>query len=140
MDTPELEQIKEVTITQSGEDYLQQARAEKLLKDRQETDRFREDLMMKMMNTIKEYGDRIIELRDKQMADRVQFDILKGHLTIMVSEHENLFNRDSGFDSVEFAADYIEAAKALKHLGRTGDKIEEVTAWMNDVDSLPFKK
>lgn len=64
--------------------------------------------------------------------------ILLDHLSKMLDEHEAIFERFRQFESVEFANDYIEAAKAAKFLGRKVDRIEDVQEWVNSPDSLPF--
>lgn len=64
--------------------------------------------------------------------------ILLTHLGKMLDEHEAIFGRFGQFESVEFANDYIEAAKAAKFLGRSVDRIEDVQEWVNSPDSLPF--
>lgn len=65
--------------------------------------------------------------------------ILLDHLGKMLDEHEAFFDRFGRFESVEFANDYIEAAKAAKFLGRKVDRIEDVQEWVNSPDSLPFE-
>src|SRR5688500_18592163 len=123
----ELQEIKDVIVAERGENYLK-------------THKMLEDSLAKQGEQLKE----INHLQSQVLLDSIkiqgkecQLTIIGYHLGKMLSELEGAFDRGEEF-SYEFAADYIEAATAAKSLGREGDRIKEVTEWMNSQDSLPW--
>lgn len=59
----------------------------------------------------------------------IEHEALKKALGRMLDEHEAIFDRE-GFASLEFANDYLEAARLLPK--RTGNRIIQVENWINE--------
>jgi hypothetical protein len=100
------------------------------------------ETLLKTAETFKAEVDRLNTILLQESINKTQGSevkrILLLHLSKMLDEHEEIFGRTGQFESVEFANDYIEAAKAAKFLGRNIDRIEDVQEWVNSPDSLPF--
>jgi hypothetical protein len=66
----------------------------------------------------------------------VAFEIIKRHLFNMLAEHEEIFKRFGKFESFEFGSDYCDAALASRALGRRGDILNQVEAWMKTLETV----
>lgn len=122
----ELQEIKSITIEQTGQNFLHdqelmRAAIERIEDQRKEIDR---------LNT---------QLLKASIGKEAFRSIMLAHLSNMLSEHEGYFNRTGEFESYEFACNYVEAAKAARELGRKDDLVNDVEDWMNSKYSLPFK-
>lgn len=81
----------------------------------------------------KKMAQKIVSLEEQRTA-------LKKFLILFVHQFESTFSQDE-YMSVEFAQEYVNAAKYLRDtFGRKGDIINHVEIWINSSDSLPFKK
>lgn len=52
----------------------------------------------------------------KVLEQSINYETMRNHLRNMVEEHYGIFMRE-GFASIEFAEEFIEAAKAIGHNG-----------------------
>lgn len=119
----ELTEIKEVTITQSGEQFI---------KD--------QAIMQIALERIEDQRKEIDRLNSQLLTLRLKLSTSNIHLFKFLDEKEAEFDNDERFVSPEICKDYIDAALYCQnYFDRTNNRITDAMAWYNSQDSLPFK-
>lgn len=76
------------------------------------------------------------EMVTDALRGSITFEIIKKHLSNMLSEHEAFFQLHGKFESYDFADEYCEAATAARALGRKGDIVNQVQDWMKGLQTV----
>jgi hypothetical protein len=130
MDTKELTQVPEITVAQSGQQFLSdQQMMEDLLEQKIR--------LRKEIETLKtEHSLAVQACKDHIKQQKEKIELLVHHCSKLLNEVEGAYDSDEKFASDEFCRDYLDAALFLQnYFGRKYNRTAQAQEWIN---RLPY--